>query len=374
MEKPNFEITNKKVCPVSTFNEWDPLEEVIVGVVDNAAFSSWNLINKSTVPPSDWNTVSKLRKKWNGIYPDDFIKSAQEDLNEFVNILISEGVTVRRPDIMTYTDAFSTPNWNVSSGFCAANPRDVFLVVGNEIIEAPMADRSRYFENWAYRSLLKEYFQLGAKWTSAPKPQLIDAQYHFNYLPFSNINSEEKKDFIITEFEPTFDAADFIRCGKDIFVQKSHATNAFGVSWIQRHLGDKYRFHMLESLDPGALHIDTTFVPLAPGKILVNPKYLDIQKLPNILNKWDILIAPEPINYTHKHLIGLVSSWISINVLMLDEKRVIVEKEQESLIRALKDWGFKPIKCSFKNYYAFGGSFHCATLDIRRKGNLETYF
>lgn len=363
---------NKSICPVNTFNEWDTLEEIIVGVVDNAAFSSWDVINKATVPPEDWRIVSKLHKEYNGAYPKDLIKSAQKDLDEFVNILVSEGVTVRRPDILQYLKSYSTPDWNVTSGFCAANPRDVFLVIGNEIIEAPMADRSRYFENWAYRSLLKEYFQLGAKWISAPKPQLLDAQYHPNYVPFSDNGNQN--DFVITEFEPTFDAADFIRCGRDIFAQKSHATNDLGISWLQRHFGAEYKFHKLKSKDPGALHIDTTFVPLAPGKVLVNPKYLDSDKLPAILKTWDILEAPEPVKYTNKHLLGLVSSWIGINILMLDKERVIVEKEQEPLIMALKDWGFKPIKCSFKNYYAFGGSFHCATLDIRRKGTLESYF
>ena len=28
--------------------------------------------------------------------------------------------------------------------------------------------------------------------------------------------------FVTTEFEPCFDAADFIRAGRDIFVQRSH--------------------------------------------------------------------------------------------------------------------------------------------------------
>ena len=53
---------------------------------------------------------------------------------------------------------------------------------------------------------------------------------------------------------------------------------------------------------------------------------------------------------------------------MLDEKRVIVERLQESLIRKLRDWGFTPIPCSFANDAPFGGSFHCATLDVRRRG------
>jgi glycine amidinotransferase len=62
-----------------------------------------------------------------------------------------------------------------------------------------------------------------------------------------------------------------------------------------------------------------------------------------------------------------------MNVLMLDEKRAIVEQRQEPMIEALKGWGFEPIPCPFENYYPFLGSFHCATLDIRRQGKLRSY-
>ncbi len=56
-------------------------------------------------------------------------------------------------------------------------PRDILLTVGDEIIEAPMAWRARFFEYRAYRSLIKEYFRAGATWTTAPKPQMSDDLY-----------------------------------------------------------------------------------------------------------------------------------------------------------------------------------------------------
>lgn len=71
---------------------------------------------------------------------------------------------------------YKTPDFQ-SSGLYAAMPRDILLVVGDEIIEAPMAWRSRFFEYRAYRSLLKEYFRGGAKWTTAPKPLMSDDLY-----------------------------------------------------------------------------------------------------------------------------------------------------------------------------------------------------
>ena len=36
-------------CPVSTFNEWDPLEEIIVGVVADALIPPWETISSAVV-------------------------------------------------------------------------------------------------------------------------------------------------------------------------------------------------------------------------------------------------------------------------------------------------------------------------------------
>ncbi|MCU0543131.1 MAG: amidinotransferase [Oscillatoriaceae cyanobacterium Prado104] len=368
-ELENMSSSVKPSCPVNSYNEWDPLEEVIVGCVDGAMFGEWDIINKWTFPIEEWESIAKVVGKGEIPYPPEFVEAARKDLKEFIHILEAEGVTVRRVEPIDFSAPYATPAWQTACGFCAANPRDVCLVIGNEIIEVPMADRTRYFESWPYRPLLKEYFQAGAKWTAAPKPQLLDAQYDMN---FQFAKPGEELRFVVTEFEPTFDAADFVRCGRDIFGQKSHVTNSLGIEWLQRHLGAEYRIHILESLSPYTIHIDTTFMPLAPGKVLVNPEFIDINKLPKILKSWDILVPPEPVPYSGK--LKMMSNWIQMNILMLDEERVIVEKSQEALIKALKDWGFKPIPCSFENYYPFLGSFHCATLDVRRRGELQSYF
>ena len=38
-------------CPVSSYNEWDLLEEVIVGVVDGATFPPYHITLEATMPP-----------------------------------------------------------------------------------------------------------------------------------------------------------------------------------------------------------------------------------------------------------------------------------------------------------------------------------
>ena len=74
------------------------------------------------------------------------------------------------------------------------------------------------------------------------------------------------------------------------------------------------------------------------------------------------------------HPMYTCSKWLSMNVLMLDPERVIVSKGEDRLIKALKEWGFKPIPCHFYHFESIAGGLHCATVDIRRRGGLESYF
>jgi len=349
--------------PVSSFTEWEPLEEVIVGVVDGARFPSWHVALEPVLPDGQ---VSTFQRQAGQAFPAERIELARKELEEFVHILEGEGVTVRRPTPQDQSQVFGAPGWS-STGLYSAMPRDVILVIGDELIECPLAWRSRYFEASAYKTLMKEYFHHGAKWTAAPKPQLTDEQFDSDWVANARPGTTP---LVVTEFEPTFDAADFTRCGRDIIAQKSNVTNEFGIEWLRRHLGDEYRVHLLEFNDSHPMHIDATLVPLAPGKLLVNPER--VLEKPEIFKGWDMLPAPTPI-IPDSHLLYMTSKWINMNILMLDEQRVVVERQDEPMIAAMKTWGFKPIPCNFRNFNSFGGSFHCATLDVRRRGTLQSY-
>jgi glycine amidinotransferase len=356
---------------VRSFNEWDPLEEVIVGSLEGAVMPPSHITVTRTIPP----LAAQLYRLFGGHrYPRIMVDAARRELEGFVKLLQAEGITVKRPDTMDFTVRARTPFWN-SKGYCVACPRDGFLIVGDEIIETPMAWRSRYFEGHAFRKLFKDYFARGARWTAAPRPELRDELFDYKW---TRPHKDEAVRYMITEFEPVFDAADFVRCGRDLFGIRSNVTNAAGFEWLRRHLArDGYRVHELQHQCRTAMHIDSTFVPLCPGKVLVNPEYLDPAKLPAIFKSWDILVAPRPDPAplsAWRFRVSQCSPWISINVLMLDPKRVVVEASQRTLIAAFRDWGFQPIACPFLNYAPFGGSFHCATLDVRRRGELESYF
>jgi glycine amidinotransferase len=351
--------------PVSSHNEWDPLEEVIVGVIDGAAVPRWDVAVGATMPARHREF---FEHNAGGRFPEEFTRAAAGELDGLAAVLSELGVHVVRPAAVDHGRPFATPDWHSPGGLYSAMPRDLLLVIGDTIIEAPMAWRSRYFEIDGYRPLLVDYFRRGARWISAPRPQLLDGSYDPGYDGARPCDSGR---YATREVEPTFDAADFVRCGRDIFAQRSHVTNSLGIDWLARHIGPGYRVHVLDTVDPAPMHVDASFMPLAPGKLLLNRAR--IGSVPAIFESWEVRDAPEPA-LPAGHVLYMSSAWLSMNVMMVDTQRVVVEAGEAPLIAMLEDWGFETIRVPFRNVMRFGGGFHCVTADVRRAGELASYF
>lgn len=363
----NYDNVEKKI--VWSCNEWDPLEEVIVGRVENAVVPSLSDPEVNAIVPdhAEW-----FFEKYGGQpFPQDMIEKATAELEGLVKVFEERGVTVRRPNALDSSVEFKTPWWS-SKGLYTAMPRDIFLVVADTIIEAPMAWRSRYFESHDFRDIIDDYFDKGAKWLAAPKSLMVDHFYNPDYDPDHPVDSEGNRQFVISENEIAFDAADFLRFGKDIVVQKSNVTNGRGIEWVRRHLPNDFTIHEVHFGDDHPMHIDTSITPLCPGKLLINPDWVSKEDLPDFLQKWEIIEAPKPV-FTNDNALYFSSDWLTINFVSVDEKTVIVEEKEEPLIELLQSHGMDVITIPFRNFYQFGGSTHCATTDIRRRGNLQSY-
>ncbi|XP_078491699.1 glycine amidinotransferase, mitochondrial-like [Ciona intestinalis] len=358
--------------PVNSHNEWDPLEEVIVGRPDGACVPQFTTEVKANTNEKYWD----FYKKYGGTpFPDKHIEKAKQEVEEMCNVLRHEGVIVRRPDVINWEEDYKTPDFSSPVGLYSAMPRDILIVFGNEIMEAPMAWRSRFFEYRAYRSLLKEYFKAGAKWTAAPKPLMSDELYDNTY-PIESIKDRHRlaKEgrFVTTEFEPCFDAADFIRAGRDIFVQRSQVTNHLGIEWLRRHLGPEYRVHELTFHDPNPMHIDATFNIIGPGLVIANPDRPCNQLKMFEKFGWKIVQAPKP-TLSDDHPLWMSSKWLSMNVLMLDEDRVLCSKVEKPIIKMFEKLGIKTVQVDITHANSLGGGFHCWTTDVRRRGELQSY-
>lgn len=345
--------------PVCSYTEWDELEEVVVGHVQGGVFPVWQDSMYATMPATSWEV---FKGRGGSPFPPDQVAAAERELDGLVRVLEREGVKVMRPDLHDHSRPYSTSQWSSGGGVYSAMPRDVMIVVGDTIIEAPMSWRCRYLEVEPFRSLLKDYFQRGARWLAGPRPELPDSL-------FVGDGNAKGPPWAVTEFEPVFDAADFVRFGADIVAQRSHVTNEFGIEWVRRAIGDQFEVHVVELDDPHAMHIDATVVPLCPGKLLVNGQ----RYLPNkLFSDWETREAPPP-TLPAGWPMYMCSAWVSMNVLSLDPGTVVVERQEAPLIAELKAWGFDCIPVDFRHVYTFGGSFHCVTLDVRRHGPFGRY-
>ena len=341
-------------------NEWDQLEEVIVGNPLRARFPTPDLSTRLAEFPD--RSLAEIPQ---GSFPQQIIEETEEDLNAFVEVLEELGVTVKRPATWRHEAKFSTIHWE-SQGYYNYCPRDIMLVIGDQIIETPNVMRSRSQETFSYRSLLLDYLKSGAKWYSAPKPMLLDSLFDVD------LHKPTPRDD-----EPAFDAANVLRLGRDLIYLVSSTGNALGGQWLQTILGDEFRVHFLKDVYYGS-HIDSTFVGLRPGLMLCNPGRLNDDTLPEILKQWQIIYSPPMENAYHfdadylSRSIG--SKWIDMNLFSINPNLVVVDRGQTALIKLLEKQGLDVIPLQLRHSKMLGGGFHCITLDTRRKGTLQRYF
>ncbi len=341
-------------------NEWDQLEEVIVGNPLRARYPTADPSTRlAEFPDRSLDDIPQ------GSFPQQIIEETEEDLSLFVEILEKEGVSVRRPETWPHEEEFSTIHWK-SRGYYNYCPRDIMLVIGDHIIETPNVMRSRAQESHSYRSLMMEYLKSGAKWYSAPKPMLLDSLFDVDQSKPTPRNDE-----------PAFDAANVMRLGKDLIYLVSATGNEMGGQWLQTMLGDEFRVHFLKDVYYGS-HIDSTFVALRPGLMLCNPGRLSDETLPEILKQWEVIYSPPMENtvqfdadYLHR---SIGSKWIDMNLFSINPDLVVVDKDQTALIKMLEKQGLDVIPHKLRHSKMLGGGFHCITLDTRRKGMMQRYF
>lgn len=355
------------MSPVSIFSEFQPLEEVLVGQAHpSTAF--------------DYSQDSELR---DGL--QQILQETEEDLLKLVQIFESMGVTVRRPkSLFTLGEKNGLPqtvDLNLFR-FTFPNhplmPRDTALIVGNKIIQTYTKSANRYFENWSYYDLFKDYFDRGAHWTSMPPPFLEKHPPTYDFF-------EDKKIL--------FHAANVLKCGRDLFyshpgvgpwVEKGKGTPS-GIEWLRREIGSDYRIHAA----PCAGHLDGKMALLKPGLVAAwSP-----QHVPPQLHKWDILKVDSPNPFPEyfqkikkqrfykdfvtqwlKEWIGYVDETVfDVNMFSVSEKIVITNGYNKNFYDALKVHKIEGVPWNFRHQYFWDGAIHCVTLDVRRAGGPEDY-
>jgi N-dimethylarginine dimethylaminohydrolase len=319
-------------------NEWDPLKSVIVGIADDAKIPP-STFGLRTVNYADL-TFSKYLTVKHGLYPNQVIDEANEDLEILCDFLRSQSITVYRPQS-------NDPEYY---NYC---PRDTVLVHDDLILATPTALSSRRDE-WKAST---EYFDLN-KLIVAPGTTTTDV-YNSRCIGDPNV-------LALHEHDPIFDAANILRCNDDLFYLVSNTGNKKGAAYLQEIVGTSKRVHTIENVY-SYIHLDSTIALLREGLMLLNPDRIkSVEQLPEVLRNWDIIWAPEPVDIGHYPGYCNASKWVSINLLSVNPNLVVLEEHQHGLRTELEKYGIDSAMLPMRHARTLGGCFHCVTLDLER--------
>ena len=362
---------------VNSHNEWDTLEEIVVGDGFPDKFPGMDYTFRLFFHDNLWE--HRDYEFDNGCITHKHISEHREDLEKFVSLLESLDVTVRRPKVLKKVHKVKTPAWE-STIHPALNVRDMAMIVGDTIIETPPTLRYRWFENDLLHHLFLEYFKSGCKWVQAPKPIMTD-----NSFELANIDQDtgaqkfyetfkSKDNYLDCGHEIMFDAANCVRMGKHILMNVGNENQRLGAQWLRDTIGEEYTVWEAPITDS---HIDSSFLPLRPGlAIIMRPIVKDL--LPKALQKWDLIHIPMRMRDSEdlkRQGIKLASPRIELNFLSINPNLIICHSQYEKILNdKLKKYNITAIGSPFRHCELFSGAHHCTTLDIRRKGKLENYF
>jgi len=302
---------------IHSYNEWDPLQEVVVGRAD---FANW---------PSDDPVFAKESKKttWqetpvpSGPVPDWIIDEANEDLDILSDTLNNLGVTVHRPKAINFQERGGMYN------YC---PRDRLLIHGNTIVDPSMMYPCRDME--------------------------IEALDDIIYRADTVYRMPRDQGMIL-------DAANVLRLNDTMLYLESESGNLQAARWLQNKFPD-VRIEVCNFYS--GVHIDSTIVPLREGLVMVNASRVHMNNLPRVFNDWEIIwindvVAQDFYQYPY------ASKWIALNLLVVNPKTVIVDKKQKNIMDILKLYNFTVIPLELRHSRTLGGGFHCVTLDLIRQ-------
>ncbi len=297
---------------IHSFNEWDPLESIVVGSALGANWPS-DLLNTETA----W-TETPIPQ---GPVPEWIITETQRELDELARILSDLDVEVHRPQVMDFVTRDGMYN------YC---PRDRLLIVGDTVVVTQMMMPCRNQEVEALDFVLQN---AGRVLHMPAEPGMI------------------------------MDAANVTRLGDTLLMLESQSGTPSAAKWLQHQFPEL----KVETCNfyAGA-HIDSTIVPLRQGLVMLNASRVNAENCPKVFDDWEkIWVHDVEVRDFHKY--PYASKWIGMNMLVVDPNCVIVDAMQAQLIDELTRRRLHVIPMTLTHSRTLGGGFHCVTLDLRRR-------
>ena len=301
---------------INSINEWDPLEEVVVGIADHANWPSSDPVFADEATKTLWTETPVP----SGPVPQWIVDEANEDLNQLANTLVQFGATVRRPEPVNFVERQGMYN------YC---PRDRLLIAGDTVVDVNMMYPCRNQEIDALSKIIGD-----ASVISMPRDQGM-----------------------------ILDAANICRLNDTWLFLESYSGNRAAYDWLCKQFPN-INIELCNFY--AGVHIDSTIVPLREGLVLLNGHRVNEGNCPRAFDGWDKIYATDVVAqgfYQYPY----ASKWIALNMLVLDPHTVVVDRHQTQLIETLEQHKFTVIPLELRHSRTLGGGFHCVTLDTRRK-------
>lgn len=292
---------------INSNNEWGRLRRVILGSTVNFNFSKTD---------EEYNRYPELPS---GAANPDYIYDMENALKIFEKELKNLGVEVLRPKEINYQKL---------EGFGSYCPRDTILVIGNKVIFTPTVWKKRRIE-W---ESMREYF-----------PEIV----------------------IPEDPAVMFDAANIIRCNKDILYLVSYSGNEKGGDWLENFLGSEYKVHRIRAVYKG-MHLDSTIVPLREGLVMLNSERVKEESLPDFMKSWDKIWLTKEDLIQDPNWTQLTTNWIGMNIFSYDANTIFCDDKQIKLRKIFDKYNIDTIGVNLPHAKYFMGGHHCSTLDILR--------
>jgi scyllo-inosamine-4-phosphate amidinotransferase 1 len=301
---------------INSVNEWDPLEEVVVGIADYANWPTDDPVFAEESSKTLWTETPVP----SGPVPQWIIDETNEDLNALANTLVHYGATVRRPEPMNFVEL------NGMYNYC---PRDRLLIAGDTVVDVNMMYPCRNQEINALSKVIGD-----ASMLTMPRDQGM-----------------------------ILDAANICRLNNTWLFLESYSGNRAAYNWLCNQF-PQINIELCNFY--AGVHIDSTIVPLREGLVLLNGHRVNETNCPRAFDSWTKIYSTDVVAqgfYQYPY----ASKWIALNMLVLDPNTVIVDRHQTQLIRTLEQHQFTVIPLELRHSRTLGGGFHCVTLDTRRK-------
>ena len=272
---------------INSRNEWDPLEEIVVGTALHANWPTTDPVFASEAEKTTWKETPLP----SGPVPQWIVDQTNEDLEQLVEVCVRYGAVVRRPQPM---------NWVQRQGMYGYCPRDRLLIAGDTAVDVSMMYPCRNQEIGALDNILYE-----ARVLRMPKNKGL-----------------------------TLDAANICRLGDTWLFLESASGNRAAYDW----LCEQFPNIKIELCNFYAgVHIDSTICPVREGLVVLNADRINDTNVPSVFKSWDKIWSPPMVDIGY-HKVLRSSLWIGINLLSVDENTVIVDNSQKELIKELNKY------------------------------------